>query len=91
LNELIEYDKPHNSSISCCLGSSCYSNRTLASAAFAYDSSKTITKQINKQKQVISGEGSFGSQDASNCIAVLNGANACRQQGTDAVVIGPGT
>jgi hypothetical protein len=55
---------------------------TVASPAFAYDGSKTITKQINKQKQVISGDGSFGSQDASNCIAVLNGANACRQQGT---------
>jgi hypothetical protein len=44
------------------------------------DSSKTVTIQINKQKQKISGDGSFGSQDASNCIAVLNGANACRQQ-----------
>jgi predicted PurR-regulated permease PerM len=51
----------------------------LASPAFA-DSSKTITKQINKQKQVISGDFSEGTQDASNCIAVLNGANACRQQ-----------
>ena len=30
-------------------------------------------------------------QHASNRIAVLNGANACRQQGTDAVVIEPGT
>ena len=56
---------------------------TFASPAFA-DSSKTITKQINKQKQAISGDGSFGEQDASNCIAVLNGANACRQQGTGA-------
>jgi hypothetical protein len=64
---------------------------TLASPAFAYDSSITITKQVNKQKQVISGDFSEGTQDASNCIAVLNGANACRQQGTDAVVIGPGT
>ena len=52
---------------------------TFASPAFA-DSSKTITKQINKQKQSISGFFSFGSQDASNCIAVLNGANACREQ-----------
>ena len=52
---------------------------TLASPAFA-DSSKTITKQINKQKQKISGDGSLGIQDADNCIAVLNGANACRQQ-----------
>ena len=44
------------------------------------DSSKTVTIQVNKQKQKISGDGSFGSQDASNCIAVLNGPNACRQQ-----------
>ena len=51
---------------------------TVASPAFA-DSSKTITKQINKQKQVLSGFVTEGSQDASNCIAVLNGANACRQ------------
>ena len=64
---------------------------TLASPAFAYDSSITITKQVNEQKQVISGDFSEGTEDASNCIAVLNGANACRQQGTDAVVIGPGT
>ena len=55
---------------------------TIASPAFAYDSSKTITKQINKQRQVISGDFSEGTQDSSNCIAVLNGANACRQQGT---------
>jgi hypothetical protein len=52
---------------------------TFAVPAFA-DSSKTITKQINKQKQKISGDGSLGIQDADNCIAVLNGANACRQQ-----------
>jgi hypothetical protein len=50
------------------------------------DSSATITKQINKQKQVLSGFATFGEQDASNCIAVLNGANACREQNT-----GPGT
>ena len=43
------------------------------------DSSATITKQINKQKQLISGDGSEGIQNADNCIAVLNGANACRQ------------
>jgi hypothetical protein len=55
---------------------------TIASPAFAYDSSKTITKQISKQRQVISGDFSEGTQDSSNCIAVLNGANACRQQGT---------
>ena len=44
------------------------------------DSSATITKQINKQKQVISGDFSEGTRDADNCIAVLNGANACRDQ-----------
>ena len=44
------------------------------------DSSKTVTIQVNKQKQKISGFGSFGEQNADNCIAVLNGANACRQQ-----------
>src|SRR5918912_748506 len=49
------------------------------------DSSATITKQINKQKQLISGDFSEGTQDADNCIAVLNGANACREQNT-----GPG-
>jgi hypothetical protein len=63
---------------------------TIASPAFAGgsygDSSKTITKQINKQKQVLSGFVTTGTQDASNCIAVLNGANACREQNT-----GPGT
>ena len=56
---------------------------TFASPAFA-DSSKTITKQINKQKQVLSEFVTEGSQDASNCIAVLDGSNACRQQGTGA-------
>ena len=44
------------------------------------DSSKTVTVQKNLQKQKISGDFSFGSQDASNCIAVLNGPNACRVQ-----------
>ena len=62
----------------------------VASPAFA-DSSKTVTVQKNKQKQVISGDGSEGIQNADNCIAVLNRANACRQGGTDEVVIGPGT
>jgi hypothetical protein len=47
------------------------------------DSSKTITKQINKQKQVLSGFVTKGIQDASNCIAVLNGNNACRTNGSD--------
>ena len=63
---------------------------TLASPAFA-DSSKTITKQVNKQKQVLSGFVTEGSQDASNCIAVLNipGSNACRQQETDGLVAVP--
>ena len=44
------------------------------------DSSATITKQENKQKQVLSGFVTFGSQDASNCSAVVNGPNACREQ-----------
>jgi hypothetical protein len=56
---------------------------TFASPALA-DSSKTITKQVNKQKQVLSGFVTVGEQTADNCIAVLNGANACRQQGTGA-------
>jgi hypothetical protein len=67
---------------------------TIASPAFAGghekrdkynkqgDSSKTVTIQVNKQKQVLSGFVTFGSQDASNCIAVVNGANACREQAT---------
>jgi hypothetical protein len=57
------------------------------------DSSATITKQINKQKQSISGFFSEGTQDASNCIAVLNDANACRQQnnGPTDLVGAPGT
>jgi hypothetical protein len=41
---------------------------TLASTAFASYSSKTITKQINKQKQVISEFVSFGDQEASKFI-----------------------
>jgi hypothetical protein len=47
------------------------------------DSSATITKQINKQKQSISGFFSEGEQSASNCITVLSGSNACRQQGEE--------
>jgi hypothetical protein len=65
---------------------------TIASPAFAgggSDSSKTITKQVNKQKQVLSGFVTFGSQDASNCIAVLNGANACREQALGGLVPRP--
>ena len=54
---------------------------TVASPAFA-DSSKTITKQSNNQRQVLSGFVTFGSQVASNCITVDSGNNACRQQGT---------
>jgi hypothetical protein len=53
---------------------------TVASPAFA-DSSKTITKQSNKQKQTL-GDFSTGIQTATNCITVLSGNNACRQQGT---------
>jgi hypothetical protein len=47
------------------------------------DSSKTVTIQVNKQKQTLSGKFVVGIQDADNCIAVLNGANACRQQNED--------
>ena len=54
---------------------------SVASPAFADDSSKTITKQANKQKQVLSGFVTEGEQSASNCIAVLNGENSCRQNG----------
>ena len=50
---------------------------TLASPAFA-DSSKTVTVQKNKQKQLLSGFVTFGEQSADNCIAVANGANAWR-------------
>jgi hypothetical protein len=44
------------------------------------DSSATITKQENKQKQVLSGFVTFGSQEASNCITVVSGPNSCREQ-----------
>jgi hypothetical protein len=44
------------------------------------DSSKTVTIQVNKQKQKISGFHNEGEQEASNCITVLSGSNACRQQ-----------
>jgi hypothetical protein len=44
------------------------------------DSSATITKQENKQLQIIKRDHSEGTQNADNCIAVVNGANACRQQ-----------
>jgi hypothetical protein len=47
------------------------------------DSSATITKQENKQLQIIKGDHSEGTQNADNCIAVVNGANVCRQQGTE--------
>jgi hypothetical protein len=62
---------------------------TLAVAPAFADNSKTITKQINKQKQKISGDESTGAQGASNCIAVVNGANACRAQGQQATPPGP--
>jgi hypothetical protein len=58
----------------------------VASPAFA-DSSKTITKQINKQKQVLSGFVTLGDQQADNCIAVANGANACRDQATGGPIV----
>ena len=54
-----------------------------ASPALA-DSSKTVVRQSNKQKLHQDGIRNSADQDASNCIAVLNGANACRQQGTGA-------
>ena len=65
---------------------------TLASPAFA-DSSKTVTIQKNKQKQLLSGFVTEGTQDADNCIAVLNGANACRDQnnGPEEIPGTPGT
>jgi Spy/CpxP family protein refolding chaperone len=44
------------------------------------DSSATITKQTNKQKQSISGFFSEGDQEASNCITVLSGQNSCKTQ-----------
>jgi hypothetical protein len=44
------------------------------------DSSATITKQENKQLQIIKGDHSEGEQSASNCITVLSGNNACRGQ-----------
>jgi hypothetical protein len=47
------------------------------------DSSATITKQINKQLQIIKGDHSEGEQSTSNCITVLSGSNACRQQGEE--------
>ena len=55
---------------------------TFASPAFA-DSSKTITKEINKQKQTLSGKFVLGIQEANNCIAVLNDDNACSHQHED--------
>jgi hypothetical protein len=54
---------------------------TLAAAPALADSSKTVVKQSNKQKLRQHGIRNSADQDASNCIAVLNGANACRQQG----------
>jgi hypothetical protein len=92
------FNEPHNSSISRCTSSSCLVLGAVASPAFAGgykkrdkygDSSATITVQKNLQKQKISGFLSFGSQDASHCIAVLNGANAYRQQGTGDLVSEP--
>jgi hypothetical protein len=53
------------------------------------DSSATVTKQANKQKGVLSGFVTFDEQDADNCIAVLNDANACREQGQQVTPPGP--
>ena len=41
----------------------------VASPAFAYDTSKTITKQVIKQKQKVDDD-SLGIQIANNCITV---------------------
>jgi hypothetical protein len=59
-------------------------------AAFA-DSSKTVVKQSNKQKILQSGFVNLADQHASNCIAVLDGANACRGQETGQPTGIPGT
>ena len=53
------------------------------------DSSATVTEQANKQKGVLSGFVTFDEQDADNCIAVLNDANACREQGQQVTPPGP--
>ena len=53
---------------------------TLASPAFA-DSSKTITKQINKQKQKVD-DHSLGLQNANNCITVAS-QTICAQAPAD--------
>ena len=45
----------------------------LASPAFAYDSSKTITKQVIKQKQKVHDD-SLGLQNGNNCIIVASKA-----------------
>jgi len=58
---------------------------TFAAAPALADSSKTVVKQSNKQKLRQHGVRNSADQDASNCIAVLNGANACRQQGEGGV------
>jgi hypothetical protein len=61
-----------------------------ASPALA-DSSKTVVKQSNKQKLHQDGIFNEADQSASNCIAVLNGANACREQNNGpAALPGPG-
>ncbi len=61
-----------------------------ASPALA-DSSKTVVKQSNKQKLHQSGIFNEADQSASNCIAVLNGANACREQNNGPAAAAPGT
>ena len=58
-------------------------------AAFA-DSSKTVVKQSNKQKLHQDGIINSADQHASNCIAVLDGANACRGQETGRPTVVPG-
>ena len=58
-------------------------------AAFA-DSSRTVVKQSNKQKLHQDGIINSADQHASNCIAVLDGANACRGQETGQPTVAPG-
>ena len=65
---------------------------TLATTTVAFaDSSKTVVKQSNKQKLHQSGIFNEADQHASNCIAVLDGANACRGQETGRPTVVPGT
>jgi hypothetical protein len=60
-----------------------FATTTIASSPAFADSSKTVTKQSNKQKLHQDGIINLADQDASNCIGVANtGGNTCRIQGT---------